>query len=332
MIIASALSLVLSNASVNLSRLKTFDTLHIVATAGALSGSKFAACLESGEVRIFDAAKGRSILTLTGHAQPAYGVAFSPDGKYLVTGDEQAKIFVWDASNGKKLREFSRDKGHGRGIQSIAFAASGKQFLTVGKDDAIKVWNFGGGNPTLTILGEPANFYGASFNSSNAILTGTLSDGFRIYAPKMDKPLVSLVLPGGQGANSFASNKAGTIAVTGGRDGQVGVWDVAHRQRLALMPGHTDVILDVAVSPNGQYAATASSDATVRVWNIKSYQSVAELVNQSHAGAPVSFTGDGRFLISANDADQLTIYTISPAMGSGGSGGKTVKRKKKGRG
>ena len=53
--------------------------------------------------KVWDAATGRELLTLPGHTDAVFGVAFSPDGTRLATasGDQTAK--VWDVATGREL-------------------------------------------------------------------------------------------------------------------------------------------------------------------------------------------------------------------------------------
>ena len=102
----------------------------------------------------------------------------------LATGDESARIWLWDTKTGKKVREFPRDKGHTRGIQAIAFTKDGKRIATVGQDDVIKIWNTSGGHPTHTIKGVGANFYDARFLPTGGLVTATLAEGMRVLRTK----------------------------------------------------------------------------------------------------------------------------------------------------
>lgn len=293
-------------------RTKTFEGLRTVAVAAAPTGTRFAACLENGQVKIMDAKTATGLLTLTGHPQSAYAVTFSPDGKQILTGDETGRIFLWDSKSGKKLKEFLRDKAHKRGIQALAFSPDGKNFVSVGKDDFMFVWSIAGSHPVKSIPGNTANFAGAYFTPAGALVTATLKEGARIYAPKTFALAATLTLPGGQGANSLAVNKLGTLAVTFGRDGKVALWDLKTKQRAASLSGHEDWVMAGAISPNGRVIATSSNDMTVRLWDVKSRKEVVKIERQSPIGSPVVFTADGNFLISTSDSDFVTIYAITP--------------------
>jgi WD40 repeat protein len=47
---------------------------------------------------VWDAASGQETLTLKGHTDSVMSVAFSPDGKKIVSGSYDKTLKVWDAS------------------------------------------------------------------------------------------------------------------------------------------------------------------------------------------------------------------------------------------
>lgn len=309
---------------ISVTRVKAYDGLRTVALAAAPSGSRFAASLETRVVRIMDAATGNTIRALPALPDPAYAVAFSPNGQILATGDERGRITLWNVGDGSKIREFTRVNTHVRGIQAVNFSADGKILMSTGKDDIIFLWDTASGKPIRKILGKGANVYSATFLPGGMIATATLGGGTQFYKTG-DGSLVASV-DGHQklGVLDVAFNTAGTRMVTGGKDGNGVVWDVKSRTKMNSLKGHKDWILRVAMSPNGRLAATSSSDQTVIVWDCATFAPVAKLERQSFVGAPLAFTADGKYLLSANDMDALQINAISPAQG--GSIGSASKR------
>jgi WD40 repeat protein len=52
------------------------------------------------EPRVWDAASGAPLATLTGHKGAVYSVEFSPDGAHLVSGSRDGTLRLWDAAIG----------------------------------------------------------------------------------------------------------------------------------------------------------------------------------------------------------------------------------------
>jgi WD40 repeat protein len=78
-------------------------------------------------VRVYKVETGAEVLVLRGHQDRVASVAFSPDGKRLVTASVDRTARIWDLQTGRQLRVL---RGHERGVGSAEFTADGR-VLTV---------------------------------------------------------------------------------------------------------------------------------------------------------------------------------------------------------
>ena len=46
---------------------------------------------------------GEPVCTLTGHSDLVRSVAYSPDGKHIVSGSDDSTVKVWDSQTGKEV-------------------------------------------------------------------------------------------------------------------------------------------------------------------------------------------------------------------------------------
>lgn len=293
-------------------RLRTFDQVRVVSAVGAPTGSLFAVGQEDKNVRVMDAAKLQTVWTLAGHPQPCYGLAFSHDGKLLATGDDSARIFLWDMKTGKKIREFPRDKGHRRGIQTLQFSPDNKKIASVGKDGQIMIWNTSGGHPIANIVQVGVNFYGAEFMPSGSLVSGTLEGSVHLFEGKTFKPVASMPTPNKTGINAVSLNSTGTVAYAAARDGRVLIYDIKTRKRINGVTAHTDWAINTALSPNGKVLVSSSNDMTVKFWDTKTLKPLFGIDETSPIGAPLAFTGNGKYFVTSSAGDALQIYQITP--------------------
>ena len=80
----------------------------------------------------------REVRQFAGHTNTVLAVAFSPDGKQVLTGSRDNTARLWDAATGHELRVFL---GHTGAIRSVAFSPDGKQVLTSSADGTVRVWD-----------------------------------------------------------------------------------------------------------------------------------------------------------------------------------------------
>ena len=65
-------------------------------------------------MRLWDAATGEELVRLPGHSDYVYSLAFSPDGKTLVSSSGDTTLRLWDT---EPLRERSRVRRAAEGLR-----------------------------------------------------------------------------------------------------------------------------------------------------------------------------------------------------------------------
>jgi WD40 repeat protein len=117
-----------------------------------------------GKVRLWDVAKAQQLREIAAHtlpppaagqpAQPGpvYCLAWTPDGKQVLSGSLDHSAKLWDAASGNLVRELKGykekdfEKGHREGVFCLAISPDGKTAATGGSDRSIKLWNLADGS------------------------------------------------------------------------------------------------------------------------------------------------------------------------------------------
>ncbi|KIM28371.1 hypothetical protein M408DRAFT_57282, partial [Serendipita vermifera MAFF 305830] len=76
---------------------------------------------------------------LFGHTDIVSSVAFSPDGKRIVSGSSDKTVRVWDAETGQAVG--APFQGHDQGVNSVAFSPDGKRIVSGSDDKTVRVWD-----------------------------------------------------------------------------------------------------------------------------------------------------------------------------------------------
>ena len=98
---------------------------------------KSIACAGFGEVTIWDAQSGKTMLALEEQdMNDGACAAFSPDGKRIATGGYK-RVTIWDTSSGQKTLTLEE---HNNRVHSVAFSPDGDWLAAADVDGIVKVW------------------------------------------------------------------------------------------------------------------------------------------------------------------------------------------------
>ena len=85
-----------------------------------------------------DVFRQHALRTFKGHSSGVTSVAFSADGRYVLSGSYDKTLKLWDVSNGQEVRTFS---GHSSYVMSVAFSPDGRYALSGSYDHTMKLWD-----------------------------------------------------------------------------------------------------------------------------------------------------------------------------------------------
>jgi WD40 repeat protein len=224
---------------------------------------------QTGELRVWDTDEGASPIILTGHTGSIHCVAFSPNGKRVVSGGADKVVRRWDPVKGSMVGTFI---GHSSNVNSVAFSPDGKSIISGSLDGTVRIWDAEHSTAPLAAKGQAGK---------NAESFPQRGNGFGVRdTPREVKVPVStplLTLATKQPIMDAAFSPDGKRIVTGGREATLTLWDAEKATEIRTFRGHEKEIQGVAYSPDGIRIASGSLDRTVRVWNTEDGKTVLTL-------------------------------------------------------
>ena len=237
-----------------------------------------------------------------GHSAAVQSVAFSADGRRIVTASDDRTARVWDLQTGGQIAALTE---HTAPVRSAVFSPdglrvvstqtpqrSGNVTIVTSNDSVALLWDALSGRVILRFEGDMVQLYDATFSpDGKRIVTASGDNTARIWDAETGKPIA--VLSGhSDSVLSAAFNSRGDKIVTASADETVRVWDAEAMTTIAVLKGHSGAVWSAVFSPDGERILTASDDTTARIWRI--FLTTQALVDRSKIVVPRCLTSQQR--------------------------------------
>jgi WD40 repeat protein len=276
-----------------------------------------------GTAKVFDAATGDELFTLSGHTDSIFGLAYSPDGTRLATASHDKTVKVWDAASGKLLMTLSKE-GHGDGVYGglfpgildVAFSADSARIASAGADGTAVIWDVATGKELLMLPSNGNGIITLAFNPDGTHLA-TSSDGGFGFDPTVtmwNLTTHQAVFTTPNQPNfifGLAFDNGGSRFATGAVDGVLRLWDSKTGKELLTLPGHTYTLVDIDFSVDGQYIATAGFEGTAKLWDAETGKELLTLIGHTGGISGVSFSPDGTRLATSSADGTVRVYLLN---------------------
>jgi WD40 repeat protein/Flp pilus assembly protein TadD len=100
--------------------------------------------------------------------------------------------------------------------------------------------------------------------------------------------------------HSVAMASGRRLAISGGSDTTIRLWDLQSGSCRAVLKGHGREVTSLDISPDGNWGLSGNRDQTIRLWNLRNGETVRQLTGHTHDVNSVVFSRDLRRVLSGS--------------------------------
>jgi WD40 repeat protein len=298
----------------------------------------------------WSAQNGNLTGSFKGNSALVSGVAFSPDGRFILIGSWDDSTRLLDAAGGIQIRQL---QGHTDDVRAVAFSPDGRFLLTGSRDRTARLWNAVSGKELYRFKGHAEGVRPVSFSpDGRLVLTGSDDGMARIWeavaphaetgrlGPHPGRVVSAVFSPDGKSVltastmtlflwnkessqeirnfkghtdavNSAVFSPDGRFALSSSWDRTARIWDVKNGDEILRLEGHGDGLYATVFSPDGRFIATGSQDNTARLWDAGSGRELRIFKGHRSRVVEVAFSPDGRFILTASEDQTARLWDVS---------------------
>jgi WD40 repeat protein/serine/threonine protein kinase len=217
-------------------------------------------------------------------------VAFSPEGD-LVSGDVSGGIDLWELERGTPTRLGET----GVQIRDIAFSPDGALLAAAENNGRVSLWDTRRRVARAVLHMPTGKAMAVAFSPKGPLLAVSCLRSLILWDIETLEPLRSFAQP----VDGAVFSPDGALLAGGGLDGKVYLWDAENGELLRVLEGHQRRVTHLATSPDGRLLASASVDGTVRLWALPSGEAARVLPAGEGVVFDVAFASDSKLLAAA---------------------------------
>lgn len=275
-------------------------------------------------------------------------LAYTADGRRLISGGYKGELRVWDAATQRTL---STARAHRGAVRAILPLPSGS-FVSGGDDGRLILWQgnqikaqIRGADVTALALFQGRVVSGHddgrlrvwSGDTLRAVREISLEDDVVALSVHQDQLAVGMarairllnadftthtVFPTPRTPHDLQFSPDGRTLVAGNWF-NLSVWDVASGTTRSIPTEHNGLLTSVAFSPDGHYLATLGrhTDSAIRVLRTTDFSVVQRYQAHDLCGAIIRFSPDGKMLASGSDDESVRLYRTAQILSGNAQSG-----------
>lgn len=260
-------------------------------------GGYFPGSLEDrGAIRVYDFDSGELLGLLKGHKGAVLSMAFSPDGRRLISGADfdDKTVRIWNVADPRHMMQLHLFTEHRDGVFSVAFSIDGTRAASASRDTTIRLWDVDKGEPIKIInANRPEQADAVRFSPDGRYLaSGSRAGKVVLWDARTGDFVRELGRQAGV-VTRLSFSPDGERLLSASENGRSSIFSLSSRTTIPFK--HETSVNAAAFSPDGKIVVTAGGGTTgIVLRNAKTGITMKSLTSEGQAIWAVGFARDGQ--------------------------------------
>jgi WD40 repeat protein len=237
-----------------------------------------------------------------------FQVRLTSDGRYVLSGDGDKTMTLWEVATGRCLRTF---EGHVNSVSSVCLSTDGRCALSGSYDKTLKLWEVATGHCLSTFEGHMDYVESVCLSADGRYaLSGSRDKTLKLWEVARGRCLRTFEGHTSD-VNSVCLSTDGRCGLSGSYDKTLRLWEVASGRCLRTFEGHASSVDSVCLSVDGRYALSGSGDKTLKLWEVATGCCLRTFEGHTSYVTSVCLSLDGTHALSGSDDGTLKMWELA---------------------
>ncbi|KAJ2548593.1 hypothetical protein EV175_004769, partial [Coemansia sp. RSA 1933] len=243
-------------------------------------------------------------ISLKGHKDEVWYVAFSPDGRYLASASCDKTCILWSTSDYSIVRTLV---GHEGEVSYLAWSPNSKYIVSAGSEKVLRLWDVETGETLQTFEGHSETVASCRWLSDNdKFISGGMDQKIIIWSTKghVVKQIAS------PRVHDLAVSVESSLLLVADDKSSVHMYDLATLTFIDKLDEPAG-IMSLALSPDARFCVTELRTGVLHMWDLEARTRIREFSGHKQGKYVIrcAFAGlDGLLVVEGSENGQLFVW------------------------